>query len=200
VEITDGDTFDIRRSIGRQITVRLFGVDAPESSQSYGTAATRAARRIIGGSSVRVSVEDVGRYGRAVARVEISGGDLSEMMVRRGYRWHHEEYAPDATELARLERQARNAERGLWKQPNPIPPWDWRDRISSPGEAEDMDCSDFETQPEAQAFFERNQPGDPHNLDGDGDGEACDSLSGSQKLGFATKDDDIKLSDGANFY
>jgi len=176
VEVTDGDTFDIRRSIGGEVTVRLFGVDAPESSQSYGTAATRAARRIIGGSNVRVSVEDVGRYGRAVGRVRVGGGDLSEMMVRRGYGWHYQEYAPNATELARLERQARNAQRGLWSQPNPIPPWEWRDRTSGPGESEDMDCSDFETQPEAQAFFEHHQPGDPHNLDGDGNGVACESL------------------------
>ena len=84
VEVTDGDTFDIRRSIGGQVTVRLFGVDAPESSQSYGTAATRAARWIIGGSNIRVNVRDVGRYGRAVARIEVGGGNLSEMMVRRG--------------------------------------------------------------------------------------------------------------------
>jgi endonuclease YncB( thermonuclease family) len=156
--------------------VRLFGVDAPESSQSHGRAATRAARRIIGGSNVRVSVEDVGRYGRAVGRVRVGGGDLSEMMVRRGYGWHYEQYAPNATELARLERQARNAQRGLWSQPNPIPPWEWRDRTSGPGESKDMDCSDFETQPEAQAFFKRHQPGDPHNLDGDGNGVACESL------------------------
>ena len=180
VEVTDGDPYDIRRSIGGKVTVRLFGVDAPESSQSYGRAATRAARRIIGGSNVRVSVEDVGRYGRAVGRVRVGGGDLSEMMVRRGYGWHYEEYAPNATELARLERQARNAKRGLWKQSNPLPPWEWRDRNSGPGEAEDKDCSDFETQPEAQAFFERHQPGDPHNLDGNGDGEACESLPESK--------------------
>lgn len=38
------------------------------------------------------------------------------------------------------------------------------------------DCSDFETQPAAQQFFESQQPGDPHNLDEDGDGEACEDL------------------------
>jgi hypothetical protein len=58
------------------------------------------------------------------------------------------------------------------------------DRTPGPGETsvEDRDCSDFDTQPEAQRFFERHRSdssgGDPHNLDGDGDGEACESLSG----------------------
>src|SRR5687768_1446433 len=43
----------------------------------------------------------------------------------------------------------------------------------------DKDCSDFSTQQEAQAFFEANQPGDPHNLDADNDGKACESLPSS---------------------
>lgn len=180
VEVTDGDTYDVRRSIGGAVTIRLHGVDAPESAQSYGTAATRAARQYVGGESVRVSVEEIGRYGRAVASVEVQGADLGAMLIRRGLAWHYRQYAPGETEYARLERQARNAGRGLWSRPNPVPPWTWRDRTSGPGEtsAEDRDCSDFDTQPEAQRFFERHQPGDPHGLDGNNDGEACESLPG----------------------
>jgi len=129
-----------------------------------------------------VQVEEIGRYGRAVARINVQGGDLGAMLIRDGYGWHYEQYAPNATEYSRLERQARNADRGLWSKPNPTPPWKWRDRTSGPGETsvEDRDCSDFETQPEAQRFFERHQPGDPHNLDGNGDGEACESREPSQ--------------------
>ncbi len=178
VEVTDGDTFGLRRSIGGTVTIRLHGVDAPESAQSYGTAATRAARQYVGGKSVRVSVEEIGRYGRAVARVEVQGADLGAMLIRRGLAWHYRQYAPNATEYARLERQARNSGRGLWSQANPTAPWTWRDRTSGPGETStrDRDCSDFDTQPEAQRFFESRQPGDPHGLDGNNDGQACESL------------------------
>lgn len=42
--------------------------------------------------------------------------------------------------------------------------------------AADRDCSDFATQEEAQQVFERAGPGDPYNLDADGDGIACESL------------------------
>jgi len=178
VEVTDGDTYDVRTSTSGEITVRLWGVDAPETSQSYGSAATNAARRYVGGKNVRVSVQDVGRYGRAIARIEVGEGYLSSMLVRDGLAWHYEQYSPNATELSRLERQARNANRGLWSQPNPTPPWEWRDRSSGGQQVDDKDCSDFETQPEAQAFFEAHQPGDPHRLDGNGDGEACESLPG----------------------
>ncbi|WP_263811053.1 thermonuclease family protein [Salinibacter pepae] len=183
-EVKDGDTYDVRRSADGEVTIRLHGVDAPESSQSYGTAATRAARRYVGGKDVRVDVEEIGRYGRAVASIEIQGGDLGAMLIGDGLAWHYDEYAPNESEYRRLERQARNAKRGLWSQGNPVPPWEWRDRTSGPGETsvEDRDCSDFDTQPEAQRFFERHQPGDPHNLDGDGDGQACESLPGGRNM------------------
>jgi endonuclease YncB( thermonuclease family) len=47
--------------------------------------------------------------------------------------------------------------------------------IPAPASAQDRDCSDFDTQAEAQAFFERAGPGDPHRLDADDDGKACDA-------------------------
>jgi len=79
--------------------------------------------------------------------------------------------------LARLERQAQNAQRGLRKQAGTIPPWKWRDINSGRGEdVADKDCSDFSTHSAAQSFFERHQPGDPHDLNGDGDGVACEGL------------------------
>ena len=43
----------------------------------------------------------------------------------------------------------------------------------------DRNCGDFSTWAEAQAFFEAAGPGDPHGLDGDGDGIACESLPGA---------------------
>lgn len=188
--ITDGDTFDARRSDGQIMTVRLYGVDAPESNQPYGNEARAAVRRYIGGERVRVTVEDTGPYGRTIGSVEVHGGSLAEMLARDGLAWHAERYAPDATEIARLERQARNANRGLWSQPTPIPPWDWRDgdrgassasSASSSGlpydpSGPDRDCNHFNTHDVAQRFYEAAGPGDPHRLDGDGDGVACEGL------------------------
>ncbi|MFT4038134.1 MAG: excalibur calcium-binding domain-containing protein [Thermomicrobiales bacterium] len=46
------------------------------------------------------------------------------------------------------------------------------------GGKKDYNCSDFKTQKEAQKFFKRHggPQQDPYNLDGDGDGIACESL------------------------
>jgi endonuclease YncB( thermonuclease family) len=180
VDVKDGDTFDVKRSAGGEVTIRLHGVDTPESAQPYGQEATQKAQQYIGGKSVRVSVEGIGRYGRAVARIEVQGGDLGAMLIRDGLAWWYRQYAPGASEYERLQRQARNAGRGLWSQPQPTPPWEWRDRTSGPGETstEDKDCSDFSTYSEALRFFRAHQPGDPHNLDGNSDGEPCESLPG----------------------
>jgi hypothetical protein len=40
----------------------------------------------------------------------------------------------------------------------------------------DRDCADFATHAQAQAFFKAQGPGDPHRLDADNDGSACEWL------------------------
>ena len=46
---------------------------------------------------------------------------------------------------------------------------------AAPAHAQDRDCSDFDSQAEAQDFYDRAGPGDPHRLDADDDGRACDA-------------------------
>jgi hypothetical protein len=103
-----------------------------------------------------------------------------------GYAWVYDRYCHKRIcgKWRRLERQAKQAGAGLWESSNPIPPWDWRHgggkkrggRSASSTKIADKDCSDFSTQAEAQRFFDSQGPGDPHRLDGDGDGVACEGL------------------------
>lgn len=51
--------------------------------------------------------------------------------------------------------------------------------VSAQRAERDRNCSGFRTWQEAQAFFQMAGPGDPHGLDRDGDGIACESLPGS---------------------
>jgi micrococcal nuclease len=46
-------------------------------------------------------------------------------MVAEGLAWHFTRYSDDAT-LAAAEREARAARRGLWRDREPVPPWEWR--------------------------------------------------------------------------
>jgi hypothetical protein len=48
--------------------------------------------------------------------------------------------------------------------------------VAAFGQSGDRDCSDFSSWAEAQRFYESQGPGDPHRLDADNDGIACESL------------------------
>ena len=52
---------------------------------------------------------------------------LDKELLSAGLAWHYKQYSRDP-EMAKLEFQARSAKRGLWAEPNPVPPWEWRKR------------------------------------------------------------------------
>jgi hypothetical protein len=45
-----------------------------------------------------------------------------------GWCWWYRKYAPGNTVLEGLEKEAREAMKGLWTDPHPVPPWEWRKR------------------------------------------------------------------------
>jgi endonuclease YncB( thermonuclease family) len=73
----------------------------------------------------RVEVQDTDRYGRTVGRVYVGRVDVNAELVRQGWAWVYARYNRDAS-LPGLEAEARAARRGLWAEPRPVPPWDWR--------------------------------------------------------------------------
>jgi endonuclease YncB( thermonuclease family) len=126
VGLTDGDTFDILRD-GKSVRVRLYGIDTPESKQAFGTRARQFSSDLVFRQTVTVTVRDTDQYGRPVVDVRVPDGrNLNEELVRTGMAWWYRAYAPNETNLAQLEAQAREANRGLWADLEPIPPWQWR--------------------------------------------------------------------------
>lgn len=167
--VMDGDTIAVAGQ-----SVRLQGIDAPESDQPHGNEATAALKSLILHRRVRLGIRGKDRYDRLIAVIHSEGRNVNRWLVEHGHAWEYDRYSKDAA-LGRLEQEARSADRGLWAASDPVPPWEWRKRTRQ-GAEHDRDCSDFSSQAEAQRFYERHKPGDPHRLDGDGDGEACESL------------------------
>jgi endonuclease YncB( thermonuclease family) len=133
--VPDGDTLTVRVQ-GRQVRVRLEGIDCPEKNQPHGLAARWFVRKRVFtlrpdgrrvGKTVSVDVRGRDRNGRQVARLQVDGRDLSLELLRSGFAWHYRRYNRDAA-LARLEADARAARRGLWADAHPVPPWEWRRR------------------------------------------------------------------------
>jgi len=122
--IADGDTLTIL--IGHnQLKVRLAEIDAPESRQDYGQRAKQALGRLIFGKVVLVENDGKDRYGRTIGHVHLGPLDVNAEMVRTGYAWVYVKYARDP-HLYALEREAREARRGLWASDVRVPPWEWR--------------------------------------------------------------------------
>lgn len=71
------------------------------------------------------------RYGRPIADVTLDGLDVNAEQVKRCMAWVYLQYSQDAKLIA-LEREARAAKLGLWEQPDPIAPWQWRQAHRAP--------------------------------------------------------------------
>jgi micrococcal nuclease len=133
VGIADGDTITVLTVDRTQQRIRLNGIDAPETGQDFGSRAKEAASELAFGKMVTIEPLGADRYGRNVANVTLPDGRmLNRELVRQGMAWWYRKYAPNDAELANLEAKARTSESGLWSQPNPIPPWDWRNGAGMP--------------------------------------------------------------------
>ena len=129
IGVSDGDSIQVRtvRS-GRveTLTVRLDGIDAPEMNQPYGISSKWWLSGRLLDQRVTIRRTDTDSYGRMVARVIRSGRDISAESVRAGMAWWYRDYAKADKALQKAESEARRARRGLWSQPRPIAPWEWR--------------------------------------------------------------------------
>ncbi|KAG0500900.1 hypothetical protein HPP92_000972 [Vanilla planifolia] len=112
-------------TLAKKYRIRLKGIDAPESSMPYGKEAKEELVRLVQGKRLRVYVYGEDRYGRSVGDIYCSGSFVQEKMLRRGFAWHYHAY-DQRPELAAWEKEAREARAGLWAQPNPEKPWEWR--------------------------------------------------------------------------
>lgn len=126
VSVADGDTFTLLMKGNQQVKVRLYGIDCPERSQDFGTAARQKLRELTTGHTIRIEEKDKDRYGRIVA-IAYTNNDLSinEEMLRSGFAWHYTQYDKNEAWSA-LEREARRQKKGLWVQRNATPPWHFR--------------------------------------------------------------------------
>jgi endonuclease YncB( thermonuclease family) len=133
VGISDGDTITALKADKSQVKIRLHGIDAPETGQDFGSRAKEAASSLAFGKQVTIRPRTIDRHGRLVADVLLPDAQtINHELVRQGMAWWYQKYAPHDRELERLELEARQAKRGLWAQPNPTPPWEWRTGKTAP--------------------------------------------------------------------
>ena len=131
VGVADGDTVTVVDRDRRQHKVRLAGIDAPEKSQPFGQLSKLNLARLVFGRPVTVEFDKQDRYRREVGKVWVAGEDANLEQLKAGLAWHYKKYEDeqspeDRERYALAESSAASAYRGLWRDPNPMPPWAYR--------------------------------------------------------------------------
>lgn len=143
VAVADGDTITVLDDSRRQFKVRLAGIDAPEKKQPYGQKSKATLSANAFGKRVNVIGSKRDRYKRLIAKVIVPSEvtctnapcpgsiDVGLRQVELGMAWWYRKYANEQTHADQAayesaERLARSRKAGLWKDNEPIPPWNWR--------------------------------------------------------------------------
>ena len=125
VGVHDGDTVTCLDESNQQQKVRLAEIDAPEIGQDYGKVSREVLAEMVFGKTVDVTEDGKDRYGRWIGHLSLNGVDVNRQMIATGNAWHYGDYSRD-TSLAALQSQAQSQRLGLWAQPSPVAPWDFR--------------------------------------------------------------------------
>lgn len=133
--VTDGDTIKVRCGEGEQVTIRLSGIDAPEKKQAFGQRSKEGLNTLCYQTQATITPKTKDRYGRTVADVACRGIDAGAEQVRTGMAWVYVKYAKGYETLYPLQAAAKATSQGLWADPAPEPPWDWRHRGSKTNQA-----------------------------------------------------------------
>lgn len=128
IRIVDGDTLEVMYG-ELPVMIRLEHIDSPENrgGQPFGKKAKQTLSDLCFGQNVEIEFNgDKDRNGRYICVVfNDKGVNVNKEMIRLGMAWHYKKYSSDH-QYAELEKEARRNKIGLWQDPNPVPPWDWR--------------------------------------------------------------------------
>jgi endonuclease YncB( thermonuclease family) len=132
--VYDGDTVLLATREDNRLKVRLYGIDAPEigkpdnPGQPFGKIARRTLMYKIMGRQVSAEIMDMDRYRRTVAVIRYAGRDINREMVAEGMAWAYRQnlQGPYASEYIGAEEVAHARHKGLWRDDNPLPPWEFR--------------------------------------------------------------------------
>ena len=128
--VLDGDTIEVlEQPTIALVKVRLAQIDAPEKTQDYGVVAKVNLADMVLNKEVMVEYDKKDRYGRVIGQVYVVQGvqliDANFAQVEAGLAWVYRDY-PHTQLYLEEEQDARHDKKGLWKDPFPFPPWEFR--------------------------------------------------------------------------
>ena len=124
IRIVDGDT--IKGIVdGKEITIRLVEIDAPEMDQPFGVESKKFLKNLIEDKKVTLISEGKDRYDRTLGELFVNKNNINETMVKSGFAWVYDRYVKNLL-LYSYQDEAKSKNLGIWQSENPIAPWVWR--------------------------------------------------------------------------
>ncbi len=126
-KVVDGDTIHLKSSDSDNVLkIRLYGIDAPERSQKFGSQSTQAMKEYVLNKKVKLDKVNEDRYGRIVGKIYSDGVYVNLDMIKNGYAWHYDHYSQDS-DLKKAQQNAKDKKLGLWSDKStPQEPWRYR--------------------------------------------------------------------------
>jgi len=133
MKVADGDTVTVLDGSNMQHKIRLTGVDAPEKQQAFGQKSKQSLSNWVFNKQVTVEFDKKDRYGRTLGKIVVNEVDVNLEQIKAGMAWHYKYYqreqtAEDPERYSRAEEDARSRKIGLWKDIDPLAPWEYRKR------------------------------------------------------------------------
>src|ERR1051325_10627943 len=123
--VIDGDTLVLEDAAKKRHIVRLADTDAPEPKQRFFVQSARSLAGLCLHKSAQVDWSERDRRKRYVGYVSCAGKDANAEQLKRGMAWSSPKATKPTSALYELEAYARLRHIGLWRDENPIPPWEF---------------------------------------------------------------------------
>lgn len=127
VDVAAGEIITVLKN-GESVDVLLYGIDCPEKGQSFSDQAKQFTSKMVFDKVVEVYRMDTDRQGRTIALVAVDKSLLNEELVKAGLAWVSSRYCYEVIceTWKYYQLRAKIGKRGLWSDPNPISPWEFR--------------------------------------------------------------------------
>lgn len=130
IEVLEGDIVLVHSYEGDTLSVKFNNIECPEISQSFGDKALAFTKKLSLKKEVTITYQEMDRDRNVLGTVYLGNGkDIAAELLKQGLAWHYMKgltIGPNTGLYLELEQVAKDKKKGLWKEPNPMAPWTFR--------------------------------------------------------------------------